>query len=82
MILLRHGQTVFNLHFGRDRIDPGVPDPTLTEVGRAQAEAAAEALADMALRRVVASPYRRAVETALIVALFLTNGLNLRCQIP
>ena len=68
MILLRHGQTVFNRHFGKDRIDPGVPDPELTPEGRAQAEAAAEALSAFRIERIVASPYTRAVETALIVA--------------
>lgn len=68
MILLRHGQTVFNQHFGGRRVDPGVPDPGLTEVGRAQAIKAAEALRDAPIRRVVASPYVRAIETAAIVA--------------
>ncbi len=75
MILLRHGQTVFNLHFGRRRVDPGVPDPGLTELGRTQAEAAARELAAMPIGRIVASPYRRALETAEIVA------QTLRCAI-
>lgn len=68
MILLRHGQTVFNRHFSVTRIDPGVPDPELTPEGRAQAQAAAAALAGERVQRIIASPYTRAIETALIVA--------------
>lgn len=68
MILMRHGQTVFNVVFGESRVDPGVPDPCLTADGRAQALAAAQALAGEDVRRVIASPYRRALETAEIVA--------------
>ncbi|MDF2763276.1 MAG: hypothetical protein K0S81_254 [Rhodospirillales bacterium] len=67
MILLRHGQTIFNAVFGLTRIDPGVPDPGLTEEGRRQIQAAAESLEGLPLRRVVASPYTRALETAEIV---------------
>ena len=68
MILLRHGQTLWNLHFGQTRIDPGLPDPGLTEVGRLQAEAAAAALAGRGVTLLFASPYRRTLETAAAVA--------------
>lgn len=68
MILLRHGETVFNVVFGATRVDPGVRDPALTPRGREQAAAAAEALRGQDIRRVIASPYRRALETADIVA--------------
>ena len=68
MILLRHGQTVFNKHFSKDRVDPGVPDPPLTEHGRRQALEATEALAAHRITRIIASPYTRAIETAEIVA--------------
>lgn len=68
MILLRHGQTVFNLHFSKTRIDPGVPDPPLTPLGEAQAHEAAVRLQGTSIRRIVASPYARAIQTALIVA--------------
>ncbi len=67
MILLRHGQTIFNAVFGLTRIDPGIVDPGLTEEGRRQIRAAAEGLCDLALRRVVASPYTRALESAEIL---------------
>lgn len=58
LILLRHGQTVTNAE-GRLL---GRADPDLTELGRAQARAAAMAIGDVA--RVVCSPLRRARETA------------------
>jgi glucosyl-3-phosphoglycerate phosphatase len=68
MILLRHGQSEFNLHFSATRRDPGIPDPKLTPLGQAQAEAAAEVLAGERLRRILVSPYTRALETAAVVA--------------
>ncbi|PWS38626.1 histidine phosphatase family protein [Falsiroseomonas bella] len=69
MILLRHGQSEFNLHFSATRRDPGIKDPKLTELGHQQAEAAAEALAGVQeIRRIIASPYTRALQTAAPLA--------------
>ena len=68
MILLRHGQSEFNLRFTATKKDPGIPDPRLTELGHAQAEEAAEALADEGLQRIIASPYTRALQTAAPLA--------------
>lgn len=68
MILLRHGQSEFNLHFTRDRRDPGIADPGLTPLGRIQAGQAAEALADTGLKRLIVSPYTRALQTAAVLA--------------
>jgi broad specificity phosphatase PhoE len=68
MILIRHGQSEFNVHYGRTRQDPGIRDPALTADGRVQARAAAAALAALDVRRLVTSPYRRALETAEIIA--------------
>lgn len=68
MIFLRHGQSEFNLHFTRTRVDPGIVDPKLTPLGHEQAEAAAEALAGRDIRRIVVSPYTRALQTAAPVA--------------
>ena len=81
MILLRHGQTVFNLHFSTTRVDPGVPDPGLTELGRTQAADAAAALKRRreTVQRIIASPYSRALETALIVAESL-GGLSVEVE--
>ena len=68
MILLRHGQSEFNLHFTATRRDPGIADPRLTELGHSQAEQAAEQLADQGIRRIIVSPYTRALQTARPVA--------------
>ena len=57
MILLRHGQSEFNLHFSVTRRDPGIIDPRLTPLGHQQAEDAARALADAGIERIITSPY-------------------------
>ncbi len=68
MILLRHGQSEFNLHFSATRRDPGIADPKLTPLGHAQAEDAARQLTHQELRRIVVSPYTRALQTARPIA--------------
>lgn len=68
MILLRHGQSEFNLLFTATRKDPGIADPHLTPLGHRQAEQAAEALAREGIRRIIASPYTRALQTAAPIA--------------
>lgn len=68
MILLRHGQSEFNLHFGATRRDPGIVDPRLTALGHTQAEEAAAHLATLGIRRIIASPYTRALQTVAPVA--------------
>jgi len=68
MILLRHGQSEFNVVYSRTRVDPGIPDPRLTEDGRRQAADAAAKLERHRLERLICSPYTRALETATIVA--------------
>jgi len=64
MLLLRHGQSYFNLHFNETRVDPGIEDPGLTPLGIEQARAAATELAGAALTRIIISPYTRALQTA------------------
>ncbi len=68
MILVRHGEGLWNTHFHASRIDAAIPDPVLTETGRAQARSAAERLRQHGVRRLVTSPYRRTLETAVIIA--------------
>lgn len=64
LVLMRHGETSWN----RERRIMGDLDIPLTEQGRAQCEAAASVLADLAIDRIVASPLMRAAESAAIVA--------------
>ncbi len=64
MYLLRHGQSLFNLHFSATRRDPGIEDPALTPLGEDQARKAANALAGVRLTRIIISPYTRALQTA------------------
>ena len=68
MILLRHGQSEFNLHFSATRRDPGIIDPQLTPLGHSQAEQAATDLADQGIRRIIVSPYSRTLQTARPIA--------------
>ncbi len=63
-LLLRHGQTVLSV----DKRFSGRGDQPLTEVGRGQAAAAAVRLATSDAVAVIASPLRRARETAALAA--------------
>ena len=65
MVFLRHGESEYNLR-GLCNADPGVP-VSLTPKGRLQAEAAAQRLRDLPIRRVYVSRLKRAHETAAIV---------------
>ena len=77
MILLRHGQSHFNVVFSTTRWDPGYVDPGLTSVGREQAAAAAESLGAYDIARIVASPYARTLETAEIIAGVLALSVSI-----
>jgi len=68
MILVRHGQSHFNVHFAKNRVDPGIVDPGLTEEGERQAREAGESLAECGIRRIIASPYWRTLHTAEVIA--------------
>ena len=71
MILLRHGESEFNEVYNVSGVDPGIEDPELTERGHRQARDAAVLLAQYPLRRVLASPYTRALQTAGEIAAVL-----------
>lgn len=77
MILVRHAESEWNVHYGRTRIDPGIPDPPLSPAGRVQAERLIDALAAEGVARLISSPYRRALETATILA----RGLDLAIDV-
>mgnify|MGYP001453132695 CR=1 FL=1 len=67
-LLIRHAESAWNEHFSASRIDVGWPDPPLTARGEAQTRAAAVRLRGCGLRHIVTSPYRRALQTAMILA--------------
>lgn len=67
MIVVRHAESEWNRHYAVTRIDPGIRDPGLTVRGREQAARLAATLAAAGVTRLVASPYRRALETASVV---------------
>ena len=64
ILLVRHGQSTWNAD-GRWQ---GRADPPLSELGRRQAEVAAETIAGHGITMVWSSPLRRAHQTANIVA--------------
>ncbi|MBL4721246.1 MAG: histidine phosphatase family protein [Alphaproteobacteria bacterium] len=68
MILVRHGQSEFNVVYGETRKDPGIRDPKLTALGLRQAAHTAALLADTPIKRVICSPYWRTLQTAQVVA--------------
>ena len=69
MILLRHGQSEFNLHFTATRRDPGIVDPRLTELGHAAGRRRRPQRSPArGSRRIIASPYTRALQTAAPIA--------------
>lgn len=73
-LLIRHAESEWNAHFGPYRLDPGIPDPSLTAEGQRQAEALALTLEDAGITGILTSPYRRALQTAAVV--------NARLRLP
>ena len=61
---VRHGESEAN----RDRVFSGRRDSPLTELGRAQSVALADATQDVAFDRIVATPLSRSLDTALVIA--------------
>jgi glucosyl-3-phosphoglycerate phosphatase len=68
MLLIRHAESEWNRIFGPTRIDAGIFDPPITPEGAEQARAAAEELRHLAPSRIIASPYRRTLQTATLIA--------------
>lgn len=75
LYIIRHAQSQDNL----DGLQSG--DRGLTDLGRRQAEAAASALGDTPIQRLYASPTRRTVQTACIIADRLRLSPVLRADI-
>jgi len=64
IILVRHGQTEWNVGSGTGAWFRGRVDLPLDDAGLAQAQAVAQRLADCPIVAIYSSPLRRAVETA------------------
>lgn len=76
LLLLRHGETELTVQ--KRFSGSGGADPALSDLGRAQAERAADALvARGGVEVVITSPLRRAVETAGVVADRLGVGVRI-----
>jgi broad specificity phosphatase PhoE len=73
LLLLRHGQTHGNTSGARC---PALPGLELTDLGRRQADAAAQALADEAIERIFVSPTHRTQQTAAPLAAKLRIELD------
>jgi probable phosphoglycerate mutase len=65
LLLVRHGQSTFNVEGRLPGQLPGIP---LTDEGRRQAHRAAVALSALPLSAIISSPLERAAETAEIIA--------------
>jgi broad specificity phosphatase PhoE len=63
IIIVRHGSTEWN---EKERFR-GLADLSLSELGFRQAEATSARLADMPVKKIYASPLRRAMQTAVII---------------
>jgi broad specificity phosphatase PhoE len=72
--LVRHGETPWN---AQGRLQGQTPDVPLTERGRAQAEAVADALGDRPIGAIISSDLVRAVATATPLALRLGLPIEL-----
>ncbi len=81
MILIRHGQSHFNVHFGATRQDPGIVDAGLTEDGMAQAQTASRELARHDIRKIIASPYSRTLQTAEIISAELDLAITVEALV-
>ncbi len=70
MILLRHGESEFNVVYRATGEDPEIRDPRLTERGHQQAREAARRLEEEhGVKRILASPFTRTLETAAALGL-------------
>jgi probable phosphoglycerate mutase len=75
LLLIRHGQTTANVDF---LLDTAVPGAELTELGRRQAAAVPEALADEDIEALYASTLIRTQQTAAPLA--AARGLDVRVR--
>jgi glucosyl-3-phosphoglycerate phosphatase len=80
VILIRHGQSTFNLAYEETGRDPGHFDALLTPLGEQQALAARATLADEPVDLVICSPLTRALQTAHIIFGERRVPVHVTCQ--
>src|SRR5258708_4366510 len=68
MLLIRHGQSEFNVVYSVTRLDPGIRDPLPPGPGRARPGGGAGPLAGGGLAGLTPTPYPGALEPAEITA--------------
>jgi len=73
--------TIYLVRHGRAEAGVEHPDPGLDEVGKSQAERAAEALKKTGATRLICSPLRRARETAAPIAVALGIAPEIREEV-
>ncbi|HEX4335695.1 MAG TPA: histidine phosphatase family protein [Polyangiaceae bacterium] len=73
--------TIYLVRHGRAEAGVEHPDPGLDEIGRSQAERAAEALKKLGTARLICSPLRRARETAAPIAAALGLTPEIRDEV-
>lgn len=77
MFVVRHGESKFNKAFRETGVDPGIPDPPLTNIGIKQIQSSANYLLGSHVTKLLSSPYRRTLETSAI----LNQRFNLNIEI-
>jgi len=65
---MRHCQSEFNRLFTLSRVDPGIADAPLSPSGQLHARQLAKELSALPIRRILVSPYTRALQTAAPIA--------------
>ena len=65
--LIRHGQSSFNAAHRDGEPDPMLFDARLTDLGRAQARAARDQVAQLGIAGIISSPLTRAIETSRLI---------------
>jgi len=84
VIVIRHGQSEFNVRFAETRTDPGIEDPHLTDVGRQQIADGARFIQECyheRLSRILTSPYTRTLQSSEILAEILGLPIEITAEV-
>lgn len=81
MLLIRHAESEWNRVFGPSRVDAGIHDPSITAAAREATRACAADLRAHGLARIVASPYRRTLQTATVIGRELALPITIDARV-